>query len=51
MIALLRIMWYSALRDPQHLYPDSSANHEEQFVRGKNDAPPVRRRSRSRSLD
>lgn len=35
MIALLRIMCFSALRDPQHLYPDSSANHEEQLCEAK----------------
>ncbi len=35
MIALLRIMWFWALRDPQHLYPDSSANHEEQLYEAK----------------
>ncbi len=45
MIALLRIMWFSAF------VPRFSANHEEQIVRGKNDAPPVRRRRWSRSLD
>lgn len=35
MIALLRIMCLSAIRDPQHLYPDSSANHEEQLYEAK----------------
>jgi hypothetical protein len=35
MIALLRIMSLSALSDPQHLYPDSSANHEEQLYEAK----------------